>query len=289
MIVFHAQGGLGNQLFQYATARRMALQNQCSLVVDHSWFKHPSSAVTPRPFQLSQYPLEMRLAKPFEIACWAPMRSRCGPYVKSLLPLRLIRESGVRINREVMIASSNTYLYGYWQSELYFADIREKLLKELTPLTIPGPEDLKVLEIMRKVTPVSLHVRRGDYVTLASANKYHGVCTLEYYRNAIQYISKRIKSPHFFVFSDDPLWTKANLQPPFPTYYVDHNTSENAFQDLRLMSFCRHHILANSSFSLWGAWLSRAADGLVIAPQSWFSVERTLPDLLPSRWIQLEG
>lgn len=289
MIAFHAQGGLGNQMFQYATARRLALQNQCSLVVDHSWFKHSSSVETPRPFQLTQYPVEMRHAKPFEAACWAPMRSRFGPYLKSLLPLRLVRESGFRVNREVMNASANTYLYGYWQSELYFADIREKLLTELTPLMMPGPKDLEVIENMKKGAAVSLHVRRGDYVTLASANKYHGVCSLEYYRKAIKYISERIKSPQFFVFSDDPVWARANLQPPFPTYYVDHNTSENAFQDLRLMSLCCHHIIANSSFSWWGAWLSRAADGLVIAPQSWFSVERTLPDLLPSRWIKLPG
>lgn len=289
MIAFQAQGGLGNQMFQYAAARRLALQNQSPLVVDHHWFDHPRSGETPRPLELTRYPVAMRLATPFELLRWAPMRSRWGRHIKPFLPMNLVREQGYSVNRNVLSAPSSSYLLGFWQSEAYFADIRERLLKEFTPLAPPGPQDLAVIERMHQGESVSVHVRRGDYVSLASASAYHGLCTLDYYRRAIQYVADRVNSPTLFVFSDDPEWTKANLQSPFPTHYVDHNSSDKAFQDLRMMSLCRHHILANSSFSWWGAWLSCSRDGLVIVPERWYAVDRPTPDLIPSRWIRMAG
>lgn len=287
IIVFQAQGGLGNQLFQYSAARRLALQNHCTLVVDHHWFGHPRSGETPRPLELTRYSVAMRLATAFEMLRWTPIRSRWGRYLKPLIPLTLVREQGHALNRAVLSAPSNIYLSGYWQSETYFADIRQQLLTELTPLCPPGPEDLALMESIQQSNSVSVHVRRGDYVKLASASSYHGLCTLNYYRKAIHYIADRVHSPTLFVFSDDPEWTKAHLKSPFPAHYVDHNPPEKAFQDLRLMSLCQHHIIANSSFSWWGAWLSRSEDGLVIAPERWYAVDRPTPDLVPSRWIRL--
>ncbi len=289
MIAFQGQGGLGNQLFQYATARRLALTNHCELVIDHHWFDHPRRGETPRPLELNQYAVRMRVASSFELLRWTPMRSRWGRYLKPLLPMNLVREQGDALNRNVLSASSNTYLMGFWQSEAYFSDIREQLITELTPLAPPGPEDESILERMRQGESVSVHVRRGDYVSLASASSYHGLCSLDYYRNAIARVAERLHAPSLFVFSDDPDWTKANLQSPYPTCYVDHNPPAKAFQDLRLMSMCQHHVLANSSFSWWGAWLSRNADGMVIAPERWYAINRPTPDLIPTRWIRMPG
>lgn len=289
MIVFQAQGGLGNQLFQYAAARRLALYNQCSLVVDHHWFDHPRAGETQRSLELTRFPVVMRLATPWELLRWTPMRSKWSRYLKPLMPLKLIREQGYGINHSVLSATSNSYLTGFWQSEAYFADIRQQLLKELNPVAPPGPKDLVMMEQILTSDSISVHVRRGDYVTLSSASAYHGLCTLDYYRKAISYISERIDNPSLFIFSDDPEWTRANLQSPIPTYYVDHNSPELAFQDLRLMSLCQHHILANSSFSWWGAWLSNESDGIVIAPERWYAVDRPTPDLIPSRWIRMVG
>lgn len=285
MIVFYAQGGLGNQLFQYATARRLALRNRCSLVVDHHWFLNPRSGETRRSLELSRYPVAVRLAKPHELMCWAPMRARIGRYLKPVLPLHMLRERGCGVNKEVLSAPRNSYLFGYWQSEAYFADIREQLLVELNPVVSAGEEDVRILELIQKSTSVSVHVRRGDYVSSASTAAYHGVCTLDYYDRALEYLSERVVNPTLFVFSDDPDWAKSNLRYRFPAYYIDHNTAGEAFQDLRLMSACQHHVLANSSFSWWGAWLSRSVDGLVIAPRRWYAVDRSTADLLPSRWI----
>lgn len=289
MIVLQAQGGLGNQLFQYATGRRLALQNSCGLVIDHHWFNNPRHGETPRQLDLTRYKVKMRLATQFELLHWAPMRSRWARYIRHLLPLTLLREQGDGVNRNVLSARSHSYLSGFWQSEAYFAEIREQLLDELTPVDPPGSEDLALLNLMQRGTPISVHVRRGDYVSLASASTYHGLCTLEYYRRAIFYIAERVSSPTVFVFSDDSEWTKANLKLPLPTHFVDHNPPEKAFQDLRLMSLCRNHVLANSSFSWWGAWLSRSTDGLVIGPERWYAVDRPTPDLIPSRWIRMAG
>lgn len=287
MIAFRAQGGLGNQLFQYAAARRLALQNRCPLVVDQHWFDHPRSGETPRPFELTRYSVVMRLATPFELTCWAPMRSRWGRYLSPLLPLRLVRERGFEFNPEVLSTPPNSYLSGFWQSEAYFADIRDELLAELSPIAPPEPCDLKVIELIQRGNAVSVHVRRGDYVSLTSASAYHGLCTLEYYHRAVEHVAERVEDPIFFVFSDDVEWTKANLRLSFLTHYVDHNEPENAFQDLRLMSLCRHHVLANSSFSWWGAWLSHSIDGVVVAPERWYAVDRPTPDLIPTRWSRL--
>lgn len=289
MIAFQAQGGLGNQLFQYATARRLALQHGCPLVVDLHWFQYPRVEETPRSLELNHYHVIMRCATRREQMRWASMRTRWARFLQPLLPLRVVHEHGFGVNSEVLSAPPNSYLVGFWQSEAYFADIRDQLLTELSPVVPPGPEDLRVIERMQHGDAVSVHVRRGDYVSLASASAYHGLCSLDYYHKAIQHIVGRVENPTLFVFSDDPAWTKANLHSPFPTHYVDHNSACNAFQDLRLMSLCRHHILANSSFSWWGAWLSRTTDGLVIAPARWYAVDRPTPDLIPSRWIRMAG
>jgi hypothetical protein len=287
MIAFQAQGGLGNQMFQYATARRLALRNRCPLVLDHYWFDHPRTGETPRPLELTRYPVEMRLASPLEMRIWSPIRSRWGRYFGPLMPMNVLRERGYGVNGSVLSAQSNSYLLGFWQSESYFADIRKQLLLELTPKIPPSTVDKAVIAHMQGVSSVSVHVRRGDYVTLESASKYHGLCTLEYYSKAIEYIGQRVQAPYLFVFSDDPDWARNNLQFQFPTEYVDHNSSDTAFQDLRLMSHCKHHIIANSSFSWWGAWLSDSPNQIVAAPAKWFHSSRPTPDLLPAHWVCL--
>lgn len=287
MITFQAQGGLGNQLFQYAAARRLALRLGCQLVIDHHWFDHPRPGETPRPLELNRYPVAMRLATPSELLRWAPLRSRWARYLKPLLPMNLVREHGHGVNRNVLSAPPNSYLSGFWQSEAYFADIRNELLNELTPSAMPSEEDQQVINRINNSVAVSVHVRRGDYVTLKSASAYHGLCSLDYYRAAIQHLAERVNNPTLFIFSDDPEWTRSNLVSSFPTCYVEHNSAANAFQDLRLMSLCQHHIIANSSFSWWGAWLAERQDGVVVAPERWYAGDRPTPDLIPARWTRI--
>ena len=134
---------------------------------------------------------------------------------------------------------------------------------------------------------VSLHVRRGDYVSDPKTKAILGVCSLDYYRAAIAHIAERIESPAFFVFSDDIAWAKANLEIPFPCEYVDHNQGQQSYNDMHLMSLCKHHIIANSSFSWWGAWLNPRKDKIVIAPENWFANNEDAKDLIPPESVKL--
>jgi hypothetical protein len=140
---------------------------------------------------------------------------------------------------------------------------------------------------MKDANSVSLHVRRGDYVTHAATAKVLNPCSLDYYHKAIECVSRTVTSPHFFVFSDDPAWAQRNLKITFPTKYIDKNSGSQNYVDMHLMTHCKHNIIANSSFSWWGAWLNKNPDKLVIAPTNWFANGIDDRDLIPPEWIRL--
>lgn len=283
MIAFYAQGGLGNQLFQYAMAANWARTLDCELVADTYWFAHPQAGETPRQFELDKYEVSLRRASETEQKKWRRLHSRYARLISFRAPLRLVSETG-----HVQPIMGNSYLRGFWQSEKYFVDIRPQLLQAFTPKLAPGPKDLEVLNLIsRSSAPVCLHIRRGDYVSLASASSFHGLCAISYYHAAVDWMAKRLQQPTFFIFSDDPEWARKNLVLPFTSYYVAHNEAKDAFQDLRLMQHCQHHIIANSSFSWWGAWLADSPSQLVVAPKQWFAAIPTPEDLIPERWQQL--
>jgi hypothetical protein len=177
-------------------------------------------------------------------------------------------------------------LHGYWQCPEYFAAEADMIRCEFRVKTPPSAANQAMLRLIRAVNSVSLHVRRGDYLTLA----HPPVLTLAYYTAAMQTISARTASPHFFVFSDDMVWAKQALRLPHPTTFVEANSESTAEQDLRLMSACRHHVIANSTFSWWGAWLNPCADKLVVAPKYWScSLDSYFPEMMPAGWICLEN
>jgi hypothetical protein len=287
MIAFFGQGGLGNQLFQYAAARSLALRLGEELVLDPYWFNHPLSGETARPLELLRYAVQMRVATPAEQRRWRFQRSRWVRRLPFLQSSGVLRETPAAYTSAFERAGRDTYMIGFWQSERYFKEHRAKLLAELTPLAPPSTRDAALLETMRDGTPVSLHVRRGDYVTSPSAAAFHGVCSIDYYERALDHIRRRVQRPTLYIFSDDPAWTRENLRTDLPCHYVDHNGPENAFQDLRLMSRCTHHVTANSSFSWWGAWLSTAKDGIVVAPRAWFASGLATANLVPDDWVRL--
>ncbi len=143
-------------------------------------------------------------------------------------------------------------------------------------------------EMIQSFKSVSLHIRRGDYVSNKVTNQVHGVCDLNYYSHAISYIAERISNTHLFVFSDDPEWAKGNLKTEIPTFFVDNNRADKDYEDLKLMRQCKHNIIANSSFSWWGAWLNQNAGKIVIAPKKWFNDKSiNTKDLIPEKWIRL--
>jgi glycosyl transferase family 11 len=283
MVVFYSMGGLGNQMFQYATARGLARRLGIDVGADTSWHGRTLPDTTPRPFVLPRLNVQLRALSMRE-RFWARIASDRILGRFPLLPWAVRRERDFSYDPSIARSGDRTYLFGYWQSPRYFEDARDTLVPELLPRAPPSDADRRVIESMRGCESVFVHVRRGDYVSLAAAAANHGTCSVEYYRAAFDVVAGAVRAPVLFVFSDDPAWARENLKFPAPTVYVDHNSPGDAEQDLRLMASCRHAIIANSSFSWWGAWLGDQEGRVVVAPRRWFADGRPTPDLLPPTW-----
>lgn len=178
--------------------------------------------------------------------------------------------------------------HGYWQTELYFKEIAPIIRNAFRFDTERLNEKSRhIADRIRSCMAVSIHVRRGDYLTETNQEIYGNLCTPDYYKQAIIMLKERLQSEtcHFFLFSDDPAWVKENISVE-NAVVVNWNQGADSWQDMYLMSLCRHHIIANSSFSWWGAWLNPREDKLVIAPYRWYN-DRIAPDILPEGWIAL--
>ena len=289
MVVVHLYGGLGNQLFQYATGRSVAVHHRTALRLDAmDYTLHPSRA-----YCLGHFNIQAKLAwrGPF-VGPLAGFRSRHLLRWQRMLPyfwLRSIKDRPRhRFNPVIFEAGRNVRLKGYWQNERYFASIADLLRQELTVRTPPDRENAALAAAIREVESVSLHVRRTDYVGDDAGRRKHGSCAIEYYRTAVRELAARVREPHFFVFSDDPAWTRANLGFLHPATFVTHNGIDRSQEDLRLMTLCRHHIIANSTFSWWGAWLGTKPGRVVIAPKRWFAADTyDTRELIPCTWQRI--
>ena len=288
MIVIRLCGGLGNQLFQYATGRRLAYLRRAELVLDLGWYARTPSSDTPWTYQLGHYPIQARSTTWGE-AVWCVLHGGTRLRSMSFLPQRWIyyREQGFEFDPEVLNLNDDTYLDGYWQSYRYFEDSADLIRAELAPVAPLERNDEVIATMIAGGDAVSLHVRRGDYVTNQAAGGAHCLCSLDYYKSAVEQVLMHVARPHFFVFSDDSAWARANLFLPSPATFVDHNGPDSAFQDLRLMALCNHHITANSSFSWWGAWLNPSPNKIVVTPHKWFADQRNTEALTPTTWMRI--
>jgi hypothetical protein len=284
VIVFHACGGLGNQMFQYAMARQVAIDSDMELRVDLSWYARQRTGVTPRKFELLSYGIALARAPLLFENLSVLLRHRRSQFLWPLLGLRPVDEVRREVQSKLYFANG-AYLRGYWQDERYFHRIRSLLQAEFQPR--PSLADADWLAEISSSESVCVHVRRGDYVSLPSAAKYHGCCSLDYYRRAMELVATKVRSPKFFVFSDDPVWAERNLPGSFGLRHVSTGLSRTATEELQLMLRCRHHIIANSSFSWWSAWLGETPDGVVVAPDPWFSGHGDDSTPVPARWIKL--
>jgi hypothetical protein len=292
MVISRLCGGIGNQMFQYATGRALSVRLGSKLKLDRSWFKDMTGC-TPRSYALGDFRLEAEPAAERELTRPRMRRGRAFLHrleVMSGLSARRVEEPHFEYWRGFEELAGDVHLVGYWQSEKYFAGIRGTLLRELSVARDAEGKNRDVAEQIAAADSVAVHVRRGDYATVAKTNAFHGVLGLAYYDRAFQHVASRVRSPKLFVFSDDPSWARDNLRTALPAVFVAHNGADAGHEDLRLMSLCKHHIIANSSFSWWGAWLSGDGAKIVIAPRRWFEneeMDRQTGDLIPEGWVRL--
>lgn len=290
MIIAKIQGGLGNQMFQYAYGRMLALRNNTELLLDTTLFKNYEF----HSYSLDSLNITARVATDAEVARFVKSKPRKGKLGKILNlffanTAQYVQEPSWTFSPRMMDVKAPCLVDGYWQTEKYFLEIEDIIRKEFT-LAKPLNEYSKgvAARIAAAKNPVSLHIRRGDFAYHPIASKAMGVCPPEYYDAAKAVIKERVEDPTYFIFSDDPEWTKEHMKTEFPTEYIAQGAELN-YLDLELMRLCKHHILSNSTFGWWGAWLSdHYRSGITVAPTRWL-LQKTFDtsDLLPAHWVKL--
>lgn len=265
MIVIRLNGGLGNQMFQYATARALSLSRNVDLILDLSEFNKYKL----RDFELDKYNLEAKINKREYFLRLICLKLKLYKVIKPYW-----METNIAYDKTIKNLGRNAYLEGYFQSELYFRNIRNILLKDFVIKEDISEYAKSIKEnISEKKISISIHLRRGDYVFDKVTSNIHGVCSLEYYKQAMSLINKKFRKINYFIFSDDITWVKYNLELQNATYVEHCNTPH---EDMYLMSLCDHNIIANSSFSWWAAWLNNNHKKIVIAPKNWFKNQKYL-------------
>jgi len=293
-MIVRLMGGLGNQLFQYAAGRRLAYLHQTSLKLDITSFETDTRG---REYSLSHFCIQQVFATAEEIAKitgiskkgLARKASRLGQKLKPYYRRSIFSEPHLKpFDPNILKTPKDVYLNGYWQSEKYFVGIQEIIRREFTIRFEQDPQSRQIAEKAANTQSVSIHVRRDDNVWNPASIRTHGTCSLDYYNKCVSLIAEKVANPHFFVFSDDSPWVLKNLRLDYPSTYVTHNYMIRDYEDLRLMSLCKHHIIANSSFSWWAAWLNPNPDKIVLYPRKWFNEANfDTRDLFPEGWIMI--
>lgn len=303
VIVIHLMGGLGNQLFQYAFGRRLALANSAELVLDASGYGSP---ITPDPllgvreFGLDHFHMQGSVFTGRENGAvggipWRRWSSKARRAMRRVLDLgkpyylrtEIVEPPQQRFKYDSRLRSLKVdrklFFRGYWQSERYFLDAEATIRRELMVRGVPQGQNAKLASEIRGARAVAIHVRHGDNAGAVAAEL--GVLPRQYYEGALDVIRKNVRDSHFYVFSDDPQWSRQMLGHADQFTFVDHNDARACHEDMRLMMMCSHHILGNSTFGWWGAWLARHPGQIVVAPRRYYqNTDWPNPDLYPRDW-----
>ncbi len=277
MIRIFLRGRAGNQLFQYAAGRALAHRHGVSLGLDISGYG-PGS----RRCILRRLPIAAKTLNP--LPAWL-CRGVTGQWPWHYSRQPVYREAGHRFDPAFRDLPAACTLFGWFQSEKYFQPIAELIHQEFS---LDGlPLDPATREMERRIgdaDAVALHIRRADYL----GQPFYEVCTPRYYQNAMRHVGERVADPHFFIFSDDPDWCREHFRGPTFTLVDLPASQQDPLNDLRLMTLCRHNIIANSSYSWWGAWLNRNPERVVVAPKIWFNrADAVLADKLCAGWASV--
>ncbi|GAA6191013.1 alpha-1,2-fucosyltransferase [Phaeobacter sp. NW0010-22] len=279
MIITRLHGRLGNQMFQYAAAAGLAARRNTQVALDSRGAIARGEGVLTRVFDLplvDPAPLPpLKSEAPVRYALWRS--SGKAPKFR--------REQGLGYNPDIAGYADGSYLHGYWQSEQYFTQIADQIRSDFTFPDFTNTQNAEMADRIANSTAISLHVRRGDYLTLGA----HVLCDQAYYEAALAQVLDGLPgTPTVYVFSDDPQWAKDNLPLPVEKVVVDFNGADTDFEDMRLMTLCQHNIIGNSSFSWWAAWLNQNAQKRVAGPAKWFGDPKLVnPDILPPSWLSV--
>lgn len=270
--IVKVMGGLGNQMFQYAFYRAL-LEYERDTVINND-----SIVGDIRSFELENVFPNVNIAY--------DENHQYESYKNSLSFHEFYQEPEHSSYDKSVFKKKDCSLLGYWQSEKYFKNIENTIRKDFTFF----PEESSLVElalrIQKEENSVSIHIRRGDY--LNAPDLYYGICTLDYYKKAVDFIRTKISNPQFYIFSDDIEWTKSNLSILNGEYISGEMfSSYQNWYDMYLMSCCHHNIIANSSFSWWGAWLNPYQGKIVVSPNKWINGEETR-DIWCESWVRIE-
>jgi len=293
MIITRLNGGMGNQMFQYAVGRALSIKNNAPLYLDLTFLldRTPIPNFTYRNFDLDVFNIKYNVASGKEIPFIYRKYSlgifmRYIDYIRRKLVSTLGKEkSRYHFDPAILALGPDTYLEGWWQSYKYFEEI-EDVIHEDFILKNPLQLNIKnLMEVIKKENSLCIHVRRGDYV----GNPFHEIVGKEYYNKGIEKLKTLTKIDKIYVFSDDIKWCEENMNFELPTMFVgDEYSGKKAEGHLALMSACHHFIIPNSSFSWWGAWLSNYKNKIVIAPKIWIREQSiNTDDLIPKEWIRI--
>jgi len=294
MIVVKLMGGLGNQLFQYSFGRYLSHVHNTDLILDDSFYVDTPIGATSRVYELDKFPIygrrvsaaERYMLRTYSGGLWKLLR-RLAPLPGGLKYIYDYSPTGPSNYNKFV---NNVYLDGYWQSPKYFDQINKILRSELIPITSMSDFDINFKNEIKEAgdKAISLHIRRGDFISNNTVASSHGVCSTNYYSSCMEYMASRISNPKFFIFSDDIDWVKENFKYENRVTYIDKEIGGSAVQDLQLMMLCKHHIVANSTFSWWGAWLGYSTGQVVTRPKLWSLEKPEIGDLIcPSDWVAL--
>ncbi len=297
MVIVKLMGGLGNQMFQYAFGRSLSIRHNTTLKLDCSFLldRTPRPHTTFRDYDLSILNIKEQFASSEETASFVSYRPSPLQQICKIVRLQFqkryhIKEIFLKLYGNLNKLDGDIYLDGYWQSESFFKDINSIIRQEFT---FKEPMERKANELAQKiisVNAVSINIRRGDYVSDPEMRSLHDVCGGDYYLAAINKMASMTAQPVFFVFSDDGAWCQENLKIKYPFFIVDHTCAGKKFKDyLKLTTLCKHHIIPNSTFAWWGAWLNPSEEKIVIAPKRWFGGRWMFlgRNTVPPEWIKL--
>lgn len=273
MIIVRVTGGLGNQMFQYAMYKSLEKKGKLVKLDSKSFYETKK--------EHNGYELE----RIFDIKPNKPTKEDLEKFdennISTLFKIKrklfgdkkFVYDTKEYIFNKDVYKLKNSYLNGYWQSIKYFEGIENDIKKDFRFKNQLDNKNLEILNEIENSNSISIHIRRGDYMSPENYNMYGCIATPTYYKKAIKVIEEKVENPTFFVFSNDMDWVKKNIQINSRVFYIDINSGNGSYKDMQLMSNCKHNIIANSSFSWWGAWLNENKNKIVVAPKKWINRE----------------